>query len=95
MGAPEIELWSASSERLAAETRLAACLLAMTQFVEQPCGWGAQRIVCLLDCLAEDTTSDAATRAIATLLAQRWMFGAEAGCEAVLQPARTGGKRVA
>lgn len=88
MGALEFDSWAELGGPFEGDTCLAACLLAMTRFVEQPCGWNAQRIVCLLDCLADDPHTDAATRAIAALLAQRWLYGADAGCEAVLRPAR-------
>lgn len=75
MGAPEamgpVAAWRGG------DTALAACLLALSRFAEHPEGAQAQRIVCLLDCLAEDPRSDAATRALAALLAQRWLYRAE------------------
>ncbi|GAB4056955.1 hypothetical protein [Uliginosibacterium sediminicola] len=54
---------------------LASTLLAMTRYMEWPTEGAAQAIACHLDCVAEDEDCDAATRAIAALLARCWLYG--------------------
>lgn len=88
MGAPEHEVWLTAVAQATRSPALANCLLGMTQFVERPSAAAAQRIVCLLDCAAEDTHSDAATQAICALLARLWLYGPESACGEVLRPRR-------
>jgi len=95
MGAHEVEMWQEAlwqrdawlreTAMAATVPALASSLVTMTQFVEHPSIEAAQRIVCQLDCVSDDESCDAATRAICALLARSWLYGPEAACD--FQPA--------
>jgi len=75
MGAPEI---NGLLEELALRSHspsLGVALLALTRFVEHPEKGSPEAIACQLDCVADDESCDAATRAIAALLTRCWLYG--------------------
>lgn len=76
MGAPENLIFLRELAGRCGVPALANCLLRMSCFAEAPNEAEAQVIVCQLDCVADETTCDAATRALASMLARCWLRGA-------------------